>query len=87
MAQRVLRTLRGNRDANQRYFRELLKVCVHADKPGRSEVAEADSQTALKPIIENDRVVVWDVTDSDGPNSAAFIDGIEIDQHKVTLFC
>jgi hypothetical protein len=79
--------LGGNRDASQRYFRELLKVCVHADKPGRSEVAEADSQTALKPIIENNRVVVWDVTDSDGPNSAAFIDGIEIDQHKVTLFC
>jgi hypothetical protein len=67
--------LSGNRDASQRYSRELLKVCVHADKPGRSEVAEADSQTALKPIIENDRVVVWDVTDSDGPNSAAFIDG------------
>ena len=79
--------LSGNRDASQRYFRELLKVCVHADKPGRSEVTEADSQTALKPIIENDRVVVWDVADSDGLNSAAFIDGIEIDQHKMTLFC
>jgi hypothetical protein len=25
---------------------------------------QAGSQTALKPIIENDRVVVWDVTDS-----------------------
>jgi hypothetical protein len=56
--------LSGNRDASQRYFRELLKVSVHADKPGRPEVSEADSQTALKPIIENDRVVVWDVTDS-----------------------
>jgi tetratricopeptide (TPR) repeat protein len=44
--------LSGNRDASQRYFRALLKVCVHADKPGRAEVAEADSQTALKPIIE-----------------------------------
>jgi hypothetical protein len=56
--------LSGNRDASQRYFRELLKVCVHADKPGRPEVTVADSQTALKPIIENDRVVVWDVMDS-----------------------
>jgi len=56
--------LSGNREASQRYFRELLKVCVHADKAGRSEVTEAGSQTALKPVIENDRVVVWDVTDS-----------------------
>jgi hypothetical protein len=39
-------------------------VCIHADKPGRSEVTEAGSQTALKPIIENDRVVVWEFTDS-----------------------
>jgi tetratricopeptide (TPR) repeat protein len=56
--------LSGNDDASQRYFRELLKVCVHADKPGRLELTEARSQTALKPIIENDRVVIWDVTDS-----------------------
>jgi tetratricopeptide (TPR) repeat protein len=56
--------LSGNRDASQRYFQELLKVCVHADKPGRSEVTEAGSHTALKPIIENDRVAVWEVTDS-----------------------
>ncbi len=56
--------LSGNRDASQQFFRELLKVCVHADKPGRSEVTEASSQTASKPILENDRVVVWDVTDS-----------------------
>src|SRR5205823_13680004 len=48
--------LSGNRDASQMYFRELLKVCVHADKPGRSEIAEAGSQTALAPIIENDGV-------------------------------
>jgi tetratricopeptide (TPR) repeat protein len=33
--------LSGNRDASQRYFRELLKVCSHADKPGRSEVVDA----------------------------------------------
>jgi tetratricopeptide (TPR) repeat protein len=42
----------GNRDASQGYFRALLKVCVHSDKPGRSELTEAGSQTALKPIIE-----------------------------------
>ena len=58
----------GNRDTSQRYFREMLEVCSHADKPGRAELAEAlfqaGSQTALKPIIENDRVAVWDVTDS-----------------------
>ena len=56
--------LSGNRDASQQFFRELLQVCVRADKPGRSEVTEASSQTASKPILENDRVVVWDVTDS-----------------------
>jgi tetratricopeptide (TPR) repeat protein len=56
--------LSGNSEASQRYFRELLKVCVHADKPGRSEVTEAGSQTAFEPIIENDRVAVWDLTDS-----------------------
>ena len=37
--------LSGNRDVSQRYFRELLNVCVHADRPGRSELGEADSQT------------------------------------------
>jgi tetratricopeptide (TPR) repeat protein len=56
--------LSGNRDTSQRYFRDLLKVCAHTDKPGRSEPTEAGSQTALKPIIENDRVVIWEVTDS-----------------------
>jgi tetratricopeptide (TPR) repeat protein len=56
--------LSGNRDASQKYFRELLKVCIHADRPGRLELTEAGSQTALQPILENDRVVVWDVTDS-----------------------
>jgi tetratricopeptide (TPR) repeat protein len=45
--------LSGNRDASQGYFRELLKVCVHAEKPGRLELTEAAaSQTALKPLIE-----------------------------------
>jgi hypothetical protein len=33
--------LSGNRDASRRYFRELLKVCEHADKPGRAEILEA----------------------------------------------
>jgi len=41
-----------------------LKVCVHADQPGRPEVTEARSQTALNPILENDRVAIWDVTDA-----------------------
>ena len=31
----------GSRSTSQRYFRELLKVCVDADKPGRSELEEA----------------------------------------------
>jgi tetratricopeptide (TPR) repeat protein len=56
--------LSGNQDASQKYFRELLKACDHADKPGRPELSEASSQTAGKPIIDNSRVVVWDVTDS-----------------------
>jgi len=33
--------LSGSRDTSQRYFREMVKLCVRADKPGRSEVAEA----------------------------------------------
>ncbi len=33
--------LNGDREASRRYFRELLKVCEHADKPGRKELAEA----------------------------------------------
>jgi len=33
--------LKGDRDASRKYFRELLKVCEHADKPGRKEFAEA----------------------------------------------
>jgi len=56
--------LSGDQDASQRYFRQLLNLCVRADKPGRSELAEAAVQTASKPILENDRVVVWDVTES-----------------------
>jgi hypothetical protein len=40
--------LSGNRDTSQRYFRELLKVCGHANKPGRSEVVEAQ-----RAILQN----------------------------------
>ena len=31
----------GNRDASQRYFSELLKICAKADKPGRVELKAA----------------------------------------------
>ena len=33
--------LSGRRDTSQRYFRDLLKVCDHADKPGSYEIIEA----------------------------------------------
>jgi tetratricopeptide (TPR) repeat protein len=33
--------LSGSRETSQKYFREVLKVCSRADKPGRSEVAQA----------------------------------------------
>jgi len=33
--------LSGNHDASQKYLLELLTVCSHADKPGRSELIEA----------------------------------------------
>lgn len=38
--------INGNRDASQRYFRKLLEVCEHADKPGRTEVLEAQRATS-----------------------------------------
>lgn len=34
--------LSGARDTSQKYFRELLEVCAHADKPARSELEEAE---------------------------------------------
>jgi tetratricopeptide (TPR) repeat protein len=40
--------LSGNRDAWQNYFREMLKVCAHADKPGSSELLEAQ-----RAILQN----------------------------------
>jgi Tfp pilus assembly protein PilF len=33
--------LSGNHDTSQTYFRELLKVCAHSDKPARPELQEA----------------------------------------------
>jgi tetratricopeptide (TPR) repeat protein len=39
--------LGGNREASQKYFRELLKVCANSDEPGRSEIAEA--RNAISP--------------------------------------
>jgi len=44
--------LSGNSEASQKYFRELLNVCIRADRPGRSELTEAASQTVLKPIYQ-----------------------------------
>jgi hypothetical protein len=40
--------LSGSRDTSQRYFREVLKACSRADKPGRSEVIEAQ-----RAILQN----------------------------------
>jgi len=40
--------LSGNRDASQKYFRELLKVCEHADAPGRPEILEAKAFLSRK---------------------------------------
>lgn len=34
--------LRGSRDTSQKYFRELLSICAHSDKPARSELLEAE---------------------------------------------
>ena len=34
--------LSGNLDASRNYFRELLKVCERTDKPGRTELQEAE---------------------------------------------
>ncbi len=38
----------GSRDTSQKYFRELLKVCNRADKPGRPELVEAQRVTSQK---------------------------------------
>jgi hypothetical protein len=36
----------GNRDASQKYYRELLRVCTNANKPERSEIAEIRQATS-----------------------------------------
>jgi len=38
--------LRRSRDESQRYFRELLTVCAHADNPARAELVEAKAAIA-----------------------------------------
>jgi hypothetical protein len=38
--------LAGDGDVSRRYFRELLKVCQHADQPGRTEFQEAQTAVA-----------------------------------------
>jgi Tfp pilus assembly protein PilF len=40
--------LSGNSEVSHKYFGELLKVCEHADKPGRAELSDA-----LRPIPQN----------------------------------
>ena len=40
--------LSGNRDASQKYFRDLLKVCARSDKPGRSELVDAQNAVSRK---------------------------------------
>jgi hypothetical protein len=40
--------LSGSRETSQRYFREVLKACAHADKPGGSELLEAE-----RAILQN----------------------------------
>jgi hypothetical protein len=39
--------LSGRRDTSQKYFRELLRVCAKADKPGRAELKEAHDALAI----------------------------------------
>ena len=43
-----LTKLSGNRDTSRKYFRELLSVCAHADKPARSELEEAEQSILQK---------------------------------------
>lgn len=40
--------LSGSGDASQRYFRDLLRVCAHSDKPARSELQEAERSILQK---------------------------------------
>jgi hypothetical protein len=40
--------LSGSRATSQKYFRELLSVCAHSDKPARSELKEAEQSILQK---------------------------------------
>jgi hypothetical protein len=40
--------LSGSRDTSQKYFRELLRVCAHSDRPARSELKEAEQSILQK---------------------------------------
>jgi hypothetical protein len=40
--------LSGSRNTSQQYFRELLRVCAHSDKPARSELKEAEQSILQK---------------------------------------
>jgi hypothetical protein len=40
--------LSGSGDVSQRYFRELLSICAHSDKPARSELQEAQRSILTK---------------------------------------
>jgi len=40
--------LSADRDTSQDYFRELLRVCAHADKPPRAELKEAERSVLKK---------------------------------------
>jgi hypothetical protein len=40
--------LSGSRATSQKYFRELLRVCAHADKPARSELKEAEQSISQR---------------------------------------
>ncbi len=42
--------LSGKTDVSKRYFAELLTVCEHSDKPGRSEITEARDALAKRGI-------------------------------------
>ncbi len=46
--------LSGSRDTSQKYFRELLRVCAHADRPARSELKEAE-QSILQSDLKSPR--------------------------------
>ena len=40
--------LSGSRDTSRKYFRELMQVCAHSDKPARSELKDAEQSILQK---------------------------------------